>query len=168
MTIFQVEQALEDWQKFDHELASKVRHFLAMRKRAGEHLFRNEITKVVVSKRAEIKVCVLDLKNPYIHDMEGRRYDDEEFSDAARFAQDSGHDGVIIKRTYDPGSCFGDSDLTNIYISFSIPKKSAGTNRRKKAPPFATGQHDRQHLAATVLNGLYKSHRRASVPDRCS
>jgi hypothetical protein len=138
MTAYATEEALSEGKMFSQELASKLRNFLAMWERAKGHLNRNAITKVTVSKRAEIKTCVLDMKNPYVHDMEGRRYDDEEFSDAARFAQDSGHDGVIIKRTYDPGSCFGDSDLTNVYIVFD-PEKIRGHEQAKKSPAICDG-----------------------------
>lgn len=111
------QSAFEDG-KFDPDLSNKLRHFFRMRDRAQVRLFTNKITKVTVSKRAQVKKCVLDLKNPYVHNMGGRGFDDEEFWDAATNAKEGGHDGVIIRRTYDPGSCPSDAAVTDVYIVF--------------------------------------------------
>jgi hypothetical protein len=124
MGIYEAEDELTKGDRFEPDTANKLKHFMAMRQRAREKLHAGEITKVTVSKRAEVKRCVLDLKNPYVHNMRGRRFDDDEFCEAAWHAQEGGHDGVIIRNTYDPGSCFSDCayDLTNVYIVFDADK----------------------------------------------
>ncbi len=129
MEMYEANDALATAGSFDPDTTNKLKHFLAMRRRAMERLSANEITKVTVSKRAEVKRRVLDLKNPYVHDMQGRRFDDSEFCEAAWRAQEEGHDGVIIRNTYDPGSCFSDCvyDLTNVYIVFDAAKISASS-----------------------------------------
>jgi hypothetical protein len=120
MKCYEVRDVLtEDPGPFAPELKNKLKHFCAMQKRAMEKLGERTITKLALSKRAEVKTCVLDLRNPYIHNMNGRRFDDEEFCEAAMEARDNGHDGVIIRKTYDPGSCFDRrDDLTDVYIVF--------------------------------------------------
>lgn len=111
-----------DFNEFDVQCANKLRNFFRMRERAYIRLSTHRITKVTVSKRAEVKKCVLDMENPYIYDMGGRRYNETEFWEAAITAKDNGYDGVIIRKTYDPGSCFLDFALTDIYIVFSADK----------------------------------------------
>lgn len=119
MRWYEVEDALADPGRFAPAVMHKLKHFHAMLKRAREKLHTGEITKLALSKRAEVKTCILDLRNPCVYNMNGRRYDDEEFCEAATQAQDNGHDGVIIRKTYDPGSCFDRSaDVTDVYIVF--------------------------------------------------
>ena len=117
MPCYSAEAGLENGE-FGEELANKLRHFLRMRDRAFDRLRCNQINKITVSKRAEVKKCVLNLANPYVHHMQGRRYDDQEFCDAAFEAKELGHDGVIIRKTYDAGSCVADSPVTDVYIVF--------------------------------------------------
>lgn len=141
MGIYDAEDKLTKGHRFGPDTANKLRHFLAMRRRAMAKLSANAITKLTVSKRAEVKRCVLDLKNPYVHDMQGRRFDDSEFCEAAWHAQEGGHDGVIIRNTYDPGSCFSDcaNERTNVYIAFSAEKINASAPQtvHKSAQPEA-------------------------------
>lgn len=124
MEYYEVEDAL-DADGFDHDTKNKLRHFVAMRRRAMERLRTNEITKVTVSKRADLKKCILNLNHPYVYNMEGRHYDDAEFCEAAWRAQEGGYDGVIIRNTFDPGSCFSDpaaNERTTVYIVFDPEK----------------------------------------------
>jgi superfamily I DNA and/or RNA helicase len=113
MGIYDAEDGLTNGNRFEPDTANKLKHFLAMRQRAREKLHSNEIAKLTISKRAEVKRCVLDLKNPYVYDMQGRRYDDSEFCEATWHAQVGGHDGVIIRNTYDlSGISACETDLT--------------------------------------------------------
>jgi ADP-Ribosyltransferase in polyvalent proteins len=100
------------------DLANKLSHYLRMHERANEKLRDRTITKVTLSKRGEVKECILDLKNPYVYNMNGRYYNDREFCDAAYRAKEKGHDGVIIRKTYDAGSCDRDVPITDVYIVF--------------------------------------------------
>jgi hypothetical protein len=117
MDWYAVEDALEK-QQFGADLSNKLRHFLRMYERASKKLHDHQITRITVSKRAEVKKCILDLGNPYVYHMNGRRYDDAEFCAAIFDAKEHGHDGVIIRKTYDPGSCFSDSPITDVYVVF--------------------------------------------------
>jgi hypothetical protein len=102
------------------DVANKLKNLLGMMKRARLKLYENEITTVVQSKRGEVKRCKLDVRRPYVHDMKGRSYSEEEYLDAAFMAKSLGYDGVIIKNTYDPGSpaeIVGD-DMTDVYVVF--------------------------------------------------
>ncbi len=112
--------------RFETTLANKVKTFLGMLDRARRKLYDYEITKVVQSKRGEVKQCILDIKRPYIHNMRGRSYDEEEYCKAAWRAKQLGCDGLIIRNTYDPGSWVkidGD-DKTDIYVAFQADQIS--------------------------------------------
>jgi len=135
---YDVEDALADALRFQPDVMHKLKHFHAMLKRAREKLHTGEITTLVQSKRAEVKTCILDFRNPYVHNMNGRRFDDEEFCEAAMQAQDNGHDGVIIRKTYDPGSCFDRSaDLTDVYIVFDPDRIRQIPEKRQPAQMMA-------------------------------
>jgi hypothetical protein len=111
-------QSLE---QFGTDKANKAKTFLGMLERARRKFCDHTITKVVQSKRGDVKRCVLDIKRPYIHNMRGRHYDEEEYCEAAWRAKELGCDGLIIKNTYDPYSFVkieGD-DKTDIYVAFS-------------------------------------------------
>ena len=75
-------------------------------------------------KRAGLKKCVLNLDNPYVYNMEGRRSGDQNLR--GRVArQEGGYDGVIIRNTFDLGSCFSDpaaNERTTVYIVFDPEK----------------------------------------------
>jgi hypothetical protein len=135
LALYEAEDALNLGDRFDSDAANKLKHFLGMRRRALEKLRDNEITKITVSKRAEIKRCILDLRNPYVYNMDGRGFDDSEFCEVALSAQEGGHDGVIIRNTYDPGSCFSDcrNELTNVYIVFDPDKIAASSQAAQKS-----------------------------------
>jgi hypothetical protein len=67
---------------------------------SGEHL---DISTVSVRLR---------MQNPLVYDQEGAAYRDESYYDIIRRAKQQGHDGVIIKNTYDGGP------LDDIYVVF--------------------------------------------------
>lgn len=46
----------------------------------------------------------LSIKNPLVHNFKGRVYRDERYSELIRRAKAAGHDGLILKNTYDDGS----------------------------------------------------------------
>ena len=114
---FEAKEGLEEGE-FDTDLSNRTRHFLRMLDRAYTKLHDLQITKVAVSKRADVKKCILDFKNPYLHHMKGRRYDDQVFCDAIFDAKERGCDGIIFRKTYDPGSYPLDSPMTDVYVAF--------------------------------------------------
>jgi len=61
--------------------------------------------------------CYLNIRNPFIQDEKGEHYDDRGFSYIIDEALEKGHDGVIIKNTYDSGSSTGFIE-TDIYVVF--------------------------------------------------
>jgi len=143
LTVYAAEDALNFGDRFVPNTANKLKHFLGMRRRAQQKLRDNDIIKITVSKRAEIKKCILDLRNPYVYNMDRRGFDDGEFCEVALSAQKGGHDGVIIRNTYDPGSCFSDcrNDLTNVYIVFDPDKIASFVHQdaQKSAQTVKTG-----------------------------
>ena len=88
MTAYAAEEVLNEGKTFSQEVTSKLGNpwdvdagrVISIETRSRRSPCRNGGNKDVRAR----------FKNPYIHDMEGRRYDDEEFSDAARFAQTRG------------------------------------------------------------------------------
>ncbi len=58
----------------------------------------------------------LSIENPLIHDQKGEHYRDKLFARLMSDAASGGHDGVIIKNTYDSPS-FG-QELADIYVAF--------------------------------------------------
>lgn len=106
--------------KLEPDVADKVGTYLRMLTAARIKLFDSGITKVVQSKRGDVKRCTLDMKRPYVHDMQGRKYDEDVWCWLATRAKELECDGLIIKNTYDPGSWVtieGD-DKTDIYVVF--------------------------------------------------
>jgi len=59
----------------------------------------------------------LNMQNPYIHDFGGSAYRDETYDNLIRKAKELGHDGVIFKNTFDPGSSGGEA-ITDIAAVF--------------------------------------------------
>ena len=55
----------------------------------------------------------LRIENPFIYDYEGAKYREESYAEIIQHAKDAGHDGVILKNTYDS------EPKDNIYIVFS-------------------------------------------------
>jgi hypothetical protein len=57
--------------------------------------------------------------------MAGGRFDDYEFTEACQIAKSYGHDGIIVKRTYDPATdvarIVGNSQ-TDVYIVFDADR----------------------------------------------
>jgi hypothetical protein len=120
------------------DTANKAMHFLRMLKRARARLRDHEITKVVQSKRGDLKRCKLDMKLPYVYDMGRRRYNDVEYCEAAQRAKELGCDGLILKHTYDPGSFLPIEgvSLTDIYVVFDArqirPVQRRGRSARSR------------------------------------
>ena len=52
---------------------------------------------------ANIRPVKLRMENPYVHDFRGAEYRDKAYNDIIREAKANGHDGVILKNTYDGG-----------------------------------------------------------------
>jgi hypothetical protein len=72
----------------------------------------------------------LSLQNPLEHDQDGEEHRDVAFSDLIKQAKDGGHDGLIIRNTYDPGLEGGDVEETHdVYVAFAPGQiKSATRN----------------------------------------
>lgn len=75
------------------------------------------------SKRGDVKRQRIVMERPYYYDMERHRYDPISYEEAIDGARAKGHDGVVIKNTYD-GYSFAmlthpsEADLTDVYIVF--------------------------------------------------
>lgn len=95
----------------------------------------------------------LSIKDPLVHDMRGEQYREVKYADLVAKAKAGGHDGLIIKNTYDPE--FGD-----VFVAFEPTQiKSATGNRGTYDPELADirAQSDEdyrgQHRAPTADGG---------------
>jgi hypothetical protein len=71
-----------------------------------------------LAKGASLKEVKLKMKSPLIYDFKGNSYRDKTYTEIIKEAKDNGHDGVILKNTYDGGNPFGSSKLTDIHVVF--------------------------------------------------
>ncbi|MFL9824145.1 hypothetical protein [Rhodoplanes sp. SY1] len=111
----------------DPEMKSLARNYLGRLKRAQTRFRdlreRGIFRELRPSKRGDVKERRLVIERPYYYDMGCRRYDPYSYEDAIEAAKESGHDGVVIKNTYD-GYSFAmmtnptAADLTDVYIVF--------------------------------------------------
>ena len=70
------------------------------------------------------------MDNPLVYDYEGKRYREETYADVVQRAIELGHDGVVIKNTFDPGPDSRVSEKDDIYVVFSPEQiKSRGATR---------------------------------------
>ncbi len=87
----------------------------------------------------------LSLRNPLVHDMKGKRYRDQSYSDIIDKALAAGHDGVIIKNTYD--AVLGDGIADDVYIVFDPKQIKSATGNSGKFDPNVddiTGRNDKK------------------------
>lgn len=68
-----------------------------------------------VMEGANVIPADLRFKNPLVHDYAGAPYRDESFSSLVNKANEGGHDGLILKNTYDPAFPLQGRELTDIY-----------------------------------------------------
>lgn len=68
---------------------------------------KEELAKTLEKKKnmsgPNVMPVYLSIQNPYVHDMKGKMMRDQSFSSIIDEAKKKGHDGVIIKNTYDAG-----------------------------------------------------------------
>lgn len=85
---------------------------------------RNAALDDVKTDGANIMPVYLSMKNPLIVDQNGSRYREETYDSIVSRAAKSGHDGVIIKNTYDGGG------MDDIYVAFrpNQIKSATGNN----------------------------------------
>ena len=89
-----------------------------------------------LARSGKLKEIFLDIKNPLVYDMKGQGYRDKSYKDIILEAKKKGHDGVIIKNTYDGGNPVADLEPTDIYVAFDpsqIKTKSQLTDIWNKA-----------------------------------
>jgi hypothetical protein len=72
-----------------------------------------------LARSGKIKEVTLDMENPYVHDMGGEPFRDVSYKDIIKKAKERGHDGVIIKNTYDGGNPVADLELTDVHVAFN-------------------------------------------------
>lgn len=66
---------------------------------------------------ANIMPVYLSLQNPHVHDMKGKPYREQSYNDIITHAKSKGHDGVIIRNTFDAGN-MGDALPDDVYVAF--------------------------------------------------
>lgn len=125
---YNVETALEEG-AYDDDPAWKslAQTYLGRLKRAQARFRdlreRGIFQELRPSKRGDVKRQRVVMERPYYYDMERHRYDPISYEEAIDGARAKGHDGVVIKNTYD-GYSFAmlthpsEADLTDVYIVF--------------------------------------------------
>lgn len=83
---------------------------------------------------ARIVPAYLQLENPLIIDYAGKSYKEQPFQTVLEDARAKGHDGVIIKNTYDPGFHKSGEKLTDIYAAFYPEQIKSPFNRGDFSP----------------------------------
>lgn len=81
-----------------------------------------------------IRPTYVDMKNPKVVDQKGAEYRDESYLDIIKAAKDEGHDGVIIRNTFDPG--WDDevgNKITDVYVVFK-PEQTRAFSQRFETP----------------------------------
>lgn len=79
---------------------------------------------------ANVIPVYLKILNPLVHDFRGERYRDVTYNELIKQAQDQGHDGVILKNTFDTSDHPKDRPMTDVYVAFrpSQIKSATGNN----------------------------------------
>ncbi len=130
----------------DRELAAN-RKGLERELRHYQQMGNAEKVAEIEGKLAEatgpiVKEVNLTIKNPYVYDFKGKVFRDETYANIIREAKAAGHDGVILKNTYDAGErsrigamLGGRFKSEDIYVVFSSDQiKDAGGLRRPARP----------------------------------
>jgi hypothetical protein len=83
-----------------------------------------------ISAGGNVMPVYLSLKNPLIVDFEGSRYRELTYAEVISKAKNAGHDGVILKNTFDEGYMEGGDFQTDVFVVFEPTQiKSAISNR---------------------------------------
>mgnify|MGYP003620171114 CR=1 FL=1 len=78
----------------------------------------------------------LSIKNPLVYDYKGRSYRDKSYAEILQQAIDGGHDGVILRNTYDSGPITHDArDETDIYVAFRPEQVKSATGNNGNFDP---------------------------------
>lgn len=71
----------------------------------------------------------LSIKNPKVVDFGGREYRERTYADVIDQAKRDGHDGVILRNTFDEGYVRGGSDMTDVYVTFDSTQIKSVNNQ---------------------------------------
>lgn len=82
----------------------------------------------MTSQGGNVMPVYLSMKNPFVYDMKGKPYREKSYYDIVQQAKQAGHDGVIIRNTYD--AMLGDGKPDDIFVVFEPTQiKSAIGNK---------------------------------------
>jgi hypothetical protein len=90
------------------------------------------------------------LNNPMVVDFAGKAYREKSYAAVIAEAKAAGHDGVILRNTFDEGFSKGGDDVTNVYVSFEPTQIKSKFNRGTFDPndPRVLNQSGRPDLFA--------------------
>lgn len=88
----------------------------------------------------QVMPVYLSLKNPLIYAMQGKVYRDQSYSDLIDQAKAAGHDGLIIKNTFD--QVLTDEKLDDIYVAFDARQVKSAIGNSGRFDPQATNLAD--------------------------
>lgn len=137
--LYQVINAEQDPAKGWWDQSWKYQHFsgLASELEKNARARVEEITRELEHHGSNVIPSRLKMENPYVHDFEGRQYRDESYNNILKKAREMGHDGVILKNTYDParpsnrslmdvGVVFDPSQIRSKFAKFDPSKAGSG------------------------------------------
>jgi hypothetical protein len=98
--------------------------------KANEALLRKLGLRSVAGGGENVLPVHLKIERPFEFDMKGQEYRERSFAEIIDQAKRDGHDGVIIRNTFDEGFEEGGAKMTDVYVAFAPTQiKSAIGNR---------------------------------------
>jgi hypothetical protein len=119
-----------------------------------------------ISEEGELKEVVLDIKNPFIYDQKGEPYRDKTFVDVIKEAKEKGHDGVIIKNTYDGNNPFTREMPTDVHIVFKPSQIKDANQAISEAYHKAKADDSNPELVKAVEDLLSEQPTKKSKPSK--
>jgi hypothetical protein len=97
----------------------------------------------------------LSIENPLVVDFQGREYRETSYAEIIAKAKEAGHDGVILRRTFDEGFTDGGNEMTDVYVAFRPEQiKSATGNIGTFDPTKADITLSRQRDLSAAANEI--------------
>lgn len=110
---------------------------------------------------ANVMPVYLSIKNPKVIDFKGSEYRERTYAAVIAEAKSEGHDGVILRNTYDHGYVPGQGkDVTDVYVTFNPTQIKSATGNNGNYDPadsninFSRTQVDTDDNLVAIYSGL--------------
>jgi N12 class adenine-specific DNA methylase len=101
---------------------------------------------------ANVLPVFVSLQNPMIFDFKGETYRERTYADLLREAKEKGHDGAILRNTFDPGFEGADDVPSDVFVAFSpeqIKSAISNTGAFDPASPYISQSRVSQDIDVT-------------------